>query len=142
MSKITQKASKIKDSLNRLSRNISGYRRQVVMVEDFVTEETFSVVLYVAKNSGLPALKIVFPTEFGDSEGIGYMESVTLLKDNRGRWTKNVSIEFDKKAKKTTGAKGLVEEVELGSRDIIVIAQIEEMLHNYTAELKLRRITA
>ncbi|MCL2444658.1 hypothetical protein FWD07_00870 [Candidatus Saccharibacteria bacterium] len=129
MSKVKQKIKQVKHKIKQIPRNAIGYKGQAVAVEDYVTGEVFPVVLFVAKNSGLPAVKIVFPTEINESEGVGYAETVTLLKNNSGIWTKNISIEFDRKSRKVVGAQGMVEEVGLGSLDVIVIAQIEEILH-------------
>lgn len=129
MSKTTQKAKKIKNKLSsKLPKALSGYKRRFVMVEDFVMGQMLPVALYVARGEGLPLIKIVFPTEKKESGEIRYLETVTLLKNVGGGWTKSVSVDFDRNSQKIVGAKGYVEEIELGSRDIMIIAQIEDQL--------------
>ena len=134
MRKLKQKVENVKYKMGRIPKSTPGYKGQVVMIEDFVANEIFPVVLFVAMSTSLPEMKVVYPTVYDKSDGVGYAETVTLLKNHSGTWVKNVSVEFERRGRRMVGARGVVEEVELDSRDIIVISQSEETLCEQAAK--------
>ena len=132
MKKVKQKVKNIKNKAKNSFERVASYKRHIVLITDHVMGVKFPVIVYALRNaqgSSLPAIKVVLPAADRLDPKIGeYVEFATLIKDQNDIWSKSADIEFNKKAQKILGVKGIVEEAQIGSLDVMIIAQVEEEL--------------
>jgi|GEM_PF-3069329 hypothetical protein len=134
MKQITQKSKKIKNKAGQTVKNILNYKRSIALITDYLTGEEFPVIVYSlrsSKKTHLPEAKILLPSLRKKSDNIDYIESTVLLRDLNGGWVKNVSTDFSKKSRDIVGIHSMIEDVELMPLDIVIIAQVEDMLYSH-----------
>lgn len=131
MKKTTQKIKNIKNIVKGTLCPTASYRRRTMAITDYVTGDSFPVIVYILKGgdkSTLPVLKISMPARHKVIDGVGYTEYVSLLKSRDDVWTKSTEVDFDGSAVAVMGVQGFIEESPLVSLDIITIAQVEDMV--------------
>lgn len=128
MKKIEIKTKKIKEKI----KNFTGYSRHIARVQDLVTGEEFSVVFWLLRGNSknMPMIKIDLPTIIGCVDGIKFKENSMLLKNIDGVWSKDTVTSFDKASAKKVGVSSMTEAAVLGSLDIIIIAQVEDLVRS------------
>lgn len=116
-----------------------GYYKRFLLINDKLTGESFRITYYALKDSAsssLPTVKIELPTVHDIYNGIEFLEKATLIENADGSWKKSLDIKFDKAAWNVLGVRGIVEESELNSVDVMTIAQVYDHIEKNSKNKK------
>lgn len=133
MKKIIVKKN-LKKNIKKIKKHLSAvYSNGHAVIYDPVSDASFKVayqvLMYAKDKLNFPTVKVKLPAVFGQDGNIRFKETSHLIKNLDGNWVKTIDIQFNRNSEQVVGVKSITEEVELGSLDIIIIAQIEDLLN-------------